>query len=79
MADKGPVWDRIVQKHGLEPYAYDEIVSWPYGDFVFTPEFDIISDTGKSRRFGFHESVDTEAMFFRIWDQYRAARVLPTY
>jgi nucleoside-diphosphate-sugar epimerase len=77
MADKGPVWDRIVHKHGLKPYRYEEVVSWPYGDFVFTPEFDIVSDTGKSRRFGFHEFVDTEEMFFRIWDQYRAARVLP--
>jgi hypothetical protein len=79
MADKGPVWARIVRKHGLDPYRYEEIVSWPYGDFVFTPEFDIVSDTGKSRRFGFHEFVDTEEMFFRLWDQYRAARVLPTY
>jgi len=79
MADKSPVWDRIVQKHGLKPYRYEKIVSWPYGDFVFAPEYDIISDTGKSRRFGFHESVDTEEMFFRLWDQYRAARVLPTY
>jgi len=38
-----------------------------------------ISDTGKSRRFGFHEFVDTDEMLFRLWDQYRAARVLPTY
>jgi hypothetical protein len=43
MADKGPGWDRIVQKHGLKPYRYEEIVSWPYGDFVFTAELDIVS------------------------------------
>ena len=28
MADKGPVWDRIVARHGLRPYAYKDIVSW---------------------------------------------------
>lgn len=53
MADKAPVWDRIVQRHGLVANRYEDVVSWPYGDFVFTPEFDIISDTGKCRQFGF--------------------------
>lgn len=78
MADKGPVWDRIVAKHKLQPHAYDQIVSWNYGDFVFTPEFDIISDMGKARRYGFHDSVDTEQMFFQLWDQFRAAGVIPS-
>ena len=77
MADKAPVWDRIVKKHGLRPFSYREIVSWPYGDFVFTPPYDIISDTGKARRFGFHESVDTEEMFFRLWNEMRAERIIP--
>lgn len=77
MADKGPVWDRIVERYGLRPHPYEEIVSWPYGDFVFAREFDIISDMGKARRFGFHDSMDTEEMLFRIWDDLRAQRVLP--
>jgi len=77
MADKGPVWDRIVTKHGLRPYRYPEIVAWPYGDFVFTPQYDIISDTGKARRFGFHECVDTEEMLFRLWNEMRAERIIP--
>jgi nucleoside-diphosphate-sugar epimerase len=77
MSDKGPIWERIVAKHGLEPIPYEQIVSWPYGDFVFTPEFDIISDMGKARRYRFHESVDTEEMFFRLWDQFRAAKIIP--
>jgi nucleoside-diphosphate-sugar epimerase len=77
MADKAPVWDRIVQRHGLLPHSYKDVVSWAYGDFVFTPEFDIISDTSKCRQFGFYEYADTEQMFFRLWDQYRAAKILP--
>lgn len=77
MADKAPVWDRIVARHGLVPHPYHEIVSWPYGDFVFTPEYDVISSTTKARRFGFHEVVDTEEMFVRLWDEMRAARILP--
>lgn len=77
MADKAPVWDRIVKKHGLRRFRYEEIVLWPYGDFVFTPEYDVISDTGKARRFGFHECVNTEEMFFRIWNEMRKDRIIP--
>jgi hypothetical protein len=79
MGDKAPVWDRIVKKYGLQPFSYQEIVSWPYGDFVFTPQYDVISDTGKARRFGFHESVDTEEMFFRLWNQMRAGNIIPLH
>lgn len=77
MADKGPVWDRIVQKHGLRPIAYKDIVLWPYGDFVFTPGYDVISNLGKLRKFGFHNYVDTEEMFFRLWDEMRADKIIP--
>jgi hypothetical protein len=66
-----------VAKHGLRSYRYEEIVSWAFGDFVFTPEFDIISSMTKARQYGFHDVVDSEAMFVRIFDQLRAERVLP--
>lgn len=77
MADKGPIWDRIVERHGLRPFAYKEIVSWAYGDFVFTPEYDVISSTMKARRYGFHECVDTDEMFVRLWNEMRADRIIP--
>jgi nucleoside-diphosphate-sugar epimerase len=77
MADKSAVWDRIVAKHRLNACRFEEIVAWPHGDFVFTPEYDIISDTGKARRYGFHDSVDTEEMFFRLFDEYRQNKVTP--
>jgi nucleoside-diphosphate-sugar epimerase len=77
MADKGPVWDRIVAKHGLRPHAYKDIVTWAYGDFVFTPEYDVISSTMKARRYGFHECVDTDEMFVRLWNEMRAGRIIP--
>jgi nucleoside-diphosphate-sugar epimerase len=77
MADKGPVWDQLVQTHGLRPIRYQDIVQWPYGDFVFAPGFDVVSGLGKLRRFGFHEYVDTEAMFFRMWDEMRADKIIP--
>ena len=78
LADKAPVWDRIVEKHRLRPFAYKDIVSWAYGDFVFTPEYDVISSTMKARRYGFHECVDTDEMFVRLWDEMRADRIIPS-
>jgi nucleoside-diphosphate-sugar epimerase len=77
MADKASVWERVVAKHDLRPYRYEEIVSWAFGDFVFTPAFDIVSSMTKARQHGFHEVVDSEAMFVRIFDRLRTERVLP--
>lgn len=77
MADKAPIWEQIVNRHGLRTTPYEELVSWAFGDHVFTPEFDGGSDTGKSRRFGFFEFDDTAQMFVRNWDRYRAAGILP--
>ena len=77
MADKAPVWQRIVARHGLVPHPYEQLVRWRHGDFVFTPTFDIMSDTSELRRAGFHDVVDTEAMFFRLFDDYRRERIIP--
>jgi nucleoside-diphosphate-sugar epimerase len=77
MADKGPLWARIAAEHGLRPVPFDRLVSWRFGEFVFRIEYDVISDTTKARRFGFHDVVDTEAMFARLFDLFRARRYIP--
>ena len=77
MADKASLWDRIVGQHGLRRIPYEQIVSWGYGDFVFGAGFDIISSMTKARHYGFHETVDTEEMFFRMFDELRASKVIP--
>lgn len=77
MADKGPLWEGLVRQHKLQPIPYPQLVSWAYGNFVFSPEYDIISATTKARRHGFHEVMDSEAMFLRQFDELRQARVIP--
>lgn len=44
---------------------------------MLAPEFDVISGLNKLRRYGFNEFVDTEEMFFRMWEELRAERILP--
>lgn len=36
-----------------------------------------MSDTGKCRKHGFLEFIDTEEMFFRCFDELRALRIIP--
>lgn len=64
MADKGPVWDRIVNKHSLIPRRYEDIVaSWQLTDYVLChgrtcPHHSLVS-TIKARQHGCHHCVDT--------------------
>jgi hypothetical protein len=48
-----------------------------FGDFVFSWDYDMFADTSKSRRFGFHEYVDTFAMFDQAFASMRRARIIP--
>jgi hypothetical protein len=77
MADKGPLWARMTEKHGLRHAAYDTLVSWPFGDFIFNSGFDNISSTIKARRAGFQACIDTEDMFTTFFDRLRSQRVIP--
>jgi len=77
MADKAELWQRIAARHGLAPHSYEQLAGWAFGDFVFGSDYDIVSDTGKARRAGFSESLDSEQMFLDLFSQFRAARVIP--
>ncbi|MGX7693970.1 SDR family oxidoreductase [Gordonia polyisoprenivorans] len=77
MADKQQVWDAMVAEYGLEPTPYEDVSSWQFGDFVFGWDYDVIADTSKSRRAGFHDYIETDAMFTRIFQQLRERRLIP--
>ena len=77
MADKGPVWDAIVKKHGLIATPMDSVTTWAFGDFVWGLEHDVISSVVKLRQAGFHDTIDTETQILSHLARYREARVLP--
>ncbi|NBH11438.1 SDR family oxidoreductase [Amycolatopsis sp. SID8362] len=77
MADKAPLWTSMAARHGLSPSYADVSTSWAFADFVFGWDYDMFADTSKSRRAGFHEYVETEQMFYRLFDEFRKARVIP--
>ncbi len=77
VADKAPVWDAIVAKHDLRPTRLNELVLWAYGDYQFSPQWDIRSDMSKARALGFPETRDSGEMFFRQFEHYRAEKIIP--
>lgn len=77
MSDKGLIWDLVVKKYDLLPYSFRDAASWQFGEAIFNIEYDVMSDTTKSRQFGFCEAVDNEEMLLRMMQQFRTMRFIP--
>ncbi len=77
MADKEPVWQRIIERHNLERRALSTLVNWAFADSTLERSWDEIMSTIKGRTFGFHHCVDSEVDFLTILDRYRASKLLP--
>ncbi len=77
MADKGPVWRRIAERHGLVEPDLGRLVGWAFGDFIFHTETDVISDVNKIRAAGFGETMSTTQSLLAALDSLRRQRILP--
>ncbi|MBT9384401.1 SDR family oxidoreductase [Pseudooceanicola sp. CBS1P-1] len=77
MADKAPLWADLVARHGLAEPDYARVSSWGFADAVFGWDYDFFADGSKARRLGFHDFIDTEAMFLGAFDELRARRIIP--
>jgi nucleoside-diphosphate-sugar epimerase len=77
MPGKSSAWREAVARHGLVDTPYERMVLWSYGDFIFTPYWDMMSSTMKLRRFGFNEVIDTEQMFLSFFADFRKADIVP--
>lgn len=77
MADKGPVWTRIAERHGLVQPNLSKLVGWPFGDFIFHTESDVISNVNKINEFGFTERMDSAKSLIAAVDSLKRQKVLP--
>jgi nucleoside-diphosphate-sugar epimerase len=77
MADKGPVWDRIVKKYKLELYRMTELANWIFADWVFARDWDILLEDRKRIRFGYTEIIYTEEMFDDYFKRLRRLKIIP--
>jgi nucleoside-diphosphate-sugar epimerase len=79
LADKGPVWDAMVRRHGLARTRLDEVASAAYAAFAFGIGWDEITSLVKARRAGFCEAVDSDEMIAHAIAEYRRRRVIPDH
>jgi nucleoside-diphosphate-sugar epimerase len=77
MMDKEPIWQRIVERHGLKASRLSDLAVWDFGDFVWRQDYDVVSSMTKLRQAGFHAVVDSEEMFLNHLRRYREAKLLP--
>lgn len=78
MADKGALWDEMVEKYGLEQHSLESLVQWPFGDFIFNTRYDAFFDVNKARRFGFHAMHhDSIEHTLGIFQSLRDAKIIP--
>ncbi|MGN7986246.1 SDR family oxidoreductase [Pedobacter sp. 22226] len=77
MADKSGFWLTVQQKYNLEKHSYEQLSGWAFGDFVFSWDYDFFADGTKARLLGFHEFINTETMFYDLFDEFRSKHVIP--
>ncbi|MHC1549917.1 SDR family oxidoreductase [Phyllobacterium sp. K27] len=77
MADKEQLWEEMITRHSLTPTAYSDVSAWGFGDFVFGWDYDFFADGTKLRRAGFHNYIDTEEMFMRVFDDLKTRKIIP--
>jgi nucleoside-diphosphate-sugar epimerase len=77
MADAGPVWDEIVERHGLQPNKLAHLASWWHSDADLSRPLETFTDMGKSRRHGFLDYQESDRSFLDLWDRLRAERIIP--
>ena len=77
VSDNESAWQTLVARCGPEPVTLAERVLWPYADYLFAPEWDIISSVSKARRDGFSESLDSAGMFTALFDRFRRDKIIP--
>lgn len=76
MADKEALWSDMVARHGLANNSFADVSSWAFGDAVFSWNYDFFADGSKARRLGFHEHIDTTAMFLSVFADLRQRKII---
>lgn len=79
MPELAPLWKEIAAKYGLAQPELGSLVNWGFLEFMFAIEYDIVLTLGKIRRAGFVRHPDTLEGFSRRFDEYRRARIIPTF
>jgi len=75
--DKGDIWNRICDKHGLQKFQLNEVGTWQSLDNALNRDWDDISLSYKARSFGFQDCKDTEQMYWDFFDTLQNQKIIP--
>ena len=75
--DYRDLWRRIAEQHQLSEPDILRLNDGHFADFVFSWDYDMFGDGSKLRRAGFTAFQATDEMFFSLFAQLRAARIIP--
>lgn len=77
MVDNEATWVRMVERHQLRPVPLAKLVDWNRADYMFRMGYDVLMETGKIRRAGFQDCVDTTERFLACFRQLQQQRTIP--
>lgn len=77
MLGKEGVWAGIAARHGLAEPDLARVASWWHTDGDLGRNLEVVTDMSKSRLAGFTGYRRTEDSFLRLFDRYRADRLIP--
>ncbi|XYD08709.1 SDR family oxidoreductase [Methylobacterium sp. NMS12] len=77
MAQDGPAWAEIAQRHGLAEPNLEKLASAWHTDADLGRPIEVVTDMSKSRRLGFTAYQPTDDAFFDLFGQLRADRLIP--
>jgi len=77
MPELAYVWQRVTRKSELRAIELQSIVNWGWVDYMLRMQHDVVLETGKIRRAGFHACVETDRVFVQRLRELQEQRVLP--
>ena len=77
LADAGPIWKGIAERHGLVEPRLDVLASPWHTDADLGRPIEVVTDMSKSRKAGFTDYRATDECFFRLFERLRASRLIP--
>ena len=78
MPEQSQLWQRISEKTGLCDIELKSIVNWGWMDYMLRMEHDVVLETGKIRRAGFQDCLQTDRVFVERLRELQQHKVLPT-
>ncbi|WP_258061964.1 SDR family oxidoreductase [Arthrobacter sp. ZGTC412] len=77
MRDMDAAWSKIAATHGLVEPVLARVASWWHTDADLGRNMEVLADMSKSRLGGFSGYRRTEDSFLRLFDRYRAEKIIP--